>query len=284
MKVIVPTNNKGGTGKTTIATILCHYFANKGKRVLGIDLDPQCNFSRRFLDMDTSEGEPVVPPPHPEYDANDPDWESLPNGVDHSASLFLQGGAFIYPTDFERIHIIPGHEEKLLEVERVTIQRAVSDVYYQIQKVLSDPYFEENYDYIIIDTGPSKGPLTSSAVHAATHIIIPVKMEEMSIEGLNGMMSFWERVNQARSKEDRVKLLGILPNLFKAQSGLHHFYYEQIEKDETLSPYLIRTVMHDWQDYAESSMRDTKPLLSFAPSNKTRQEAEEICRYIENKL
>ena len=48
MRVVAVVQNKGGVGKTTVTRLLAEYFARKPLRVLGLDLDPQCNFSRRF--------------------------------------------------------------------------------------------------------------------------------------------------------------------------------------------------------------------------------------------
>ena len=45
MKIISIFNNKGGVGKTTLAYHLAHILAEMGKRVLILDLDPQCNMS-----------------------------------------------------------------------------------------------------------------------------------------------------------------------------------------------------------------------------------------------
>ena len=52
-KVIVATTNKGGDGKTKTSILTAEYFSYvKGKKGLAIDLDPQCNFSSRFLEME----------------------------------------------------------------------------------------------------------------------------------------------------------------------------------------------------------------------------------------
>ena len=58
MRVLAIVQNKGGVGKTTVARILTEYFGMQGIRVLGIDLDPQCNFSRRFLTMQLDPTDP----------------------------------------------------------------------------------------------------------------------------------------------------------------------------------------------------------------------------------
>src|SRR4051794_16505053 len=74
MKVIVPTNNKGGVGKTKVSILLAEYLS-LSKKVLVIDFDPQCNFSRRFLKMENDPSSPsgVLPPIHHDYNENDPD-------------------------------------------------------------------------------------------------------------------------------------------------------------------------------------------------------------------
>ena len=49
MKIISLFNNKGGVGKTTLAYHLSCAMAASGKRVLMIDLDPQCNFNHMCI-------------------------------------------------------------------------------------------------------------------------------------------------------------------------------------------------------------------------------------------
>ena len=73
MKVIAVLQNKGGVGKTTVAKLLAEFFAKKNRRVLGVDLDPQCNFSARFLEMVLYPIDPdgKLPTIHPDYNDNE---------------------------------------------------------------------------------------------------------------------------------------------------------------------------------------------------------------------
>ena len=80
MRIIAVVNNKGGVGKTTTSRILAEYFSIvKNERVLALDMDPQANFSNRYLKMeiDPYQQEGRIPPLHSNYDPNAPedkDW------------------------------------------------------------------------------------------------------------------------------------------------------------------------------------------------------------------
>ena len=52
VKIISVFNNKGGVGKTTLTFHLAHALAESGKRVLAVDLDPQCNLSIYSLSVE----------------------------------------------------------------------------------------------------------------------------------------------------------------------------------------------------------------------------------------
>jgi hypothetical protein len=45
MKTLVLANQKGGVGKTAVATLVAHFLAQQGRRVLAVDFDHQGNFS-----------------------------------------------------------------------------------------------------------------------------------------------------------------------------------------------------------------------------------------------
>jgi len=81
MKIIAFVNNKGGVGKTTCSKIMAEYLSKvKKMSVLGINFDPQCNFSHQYLQMEIDPVAPegLIPPIHPDYnpeDVDDVEWE-----------------------------------------------------------------------------------------------------------------------------------------------------------------------------------------------------------------
>ena len=176
-KVIVNATNKGGEGKTTMSIMLVEYVALiMHKKVLAVDLDPQANFSKYYLDL---EYDPVykggkIPPLHPEYNADeDLGWD----GRSSIANIFYGEEVIPYPTNFENIEMLPAHSAKLQEAEAVTKNEVLEKVHLQLKRFVQLPEVQEEYDVIIIDTPPSKGPLTIAGIKACTHMVIPSQME-----------------------------------------------------------------------------------------------------------
>lgn len=283
MKVLVIANNKGGQGKTTLSVLLSQYLALQGKRVLAVDLDPQCNFSQRFLEMEFDDEDPEIirPPVNPYIDsAEEPEW----NGRASSADIFVHGATVSYSTQFDNIEILPGHSKDLLRVERVTEEEVANAVHEILSQWINQTGLEEEYDVVVIDTGPSKGPLTTAAIYAATDILIPAEMEEMAVEGLYGMLAYWNMANLQRPAEAPVRLVGILANKFQSRVTIHQHFYELLCSDPTVGRYMLPQQMHSWNGYRESTMHGTKSIFELAPSDKARQEAEQICHLIEERM
>lgn len=285
MDVLVVANNKGGVGKTTLSQIISTYMAERGHRTLAIDLDPQCNFSRRFLAMEVDSGDPqaIIPPVHPEFDPQDPDWAGS-DGRGSSADIFRHGVTLSYPTHIANLEIVPGQSNELLLVERVTQQEVTKAVHKQLVAWFEDAKIRDEFELVVIDTGPSKGPLTTSALHAATHILIPAEMEELSVEGLYGMLAYWSVNNLQRPSTNPLTLLGIVANKFDNRLPIHKHYYDALSADPGIGKYMLPIKMHYWQDYKEQAMHDAKSVLHLSAGNKTRQEAEALCKLMEERI
>jgi chromosome partitioning protein len=285
MDVLVVANNKGGVGKTTLSQIISTYMAERGHRTLAIDLDPQCNFSRRFLAMEVDAADPqaIIPPVHPDFDANNPDWAGS-DGRGSSADIYRHGVTLSYPTQIPGLEIIPGESNELLLVERVTQQEVTRAVHKQLSSWLEDARIRDEFELVVLDTGPSKGPLTTSALYAATHILIPAEMEELSVEGLYGMLAYWSVNNLQRPSTNPLTLLGIVANKFDKRLPIHRHYYEALSADPGIGKYMLPVKMHYWQDYKEQAMHDAKSVLHLAAGNKTRQEAEALCMLLEERI
>jgi chromosome partitioning protein len=281
MRVLAVVQNKGGTGKTTMCRLLAEYFARKNRRVLGIDLDPQCSFSQRFLTMehDDTSTDGIMPPLHPAYDPNE-EW----NGRSSIADIFYRREVIPYETELPGLEMIPGHGETLREVELVGREEVKDKVHDRLRDFLNISDVQANWDLVVIDTSPSKGPLTISAVRAATHILIPTLMEQQSIEGLRGMLQLWRRENRVRTEP--LRIIGILANKYRKNVALQAGIYEALMNDDVVAPFMISHVLGLRAAIADADHPEAKPpsLFELPASNIARIEAETICQYVEERL
>lgn len=288
MKIIAFVNNKGGVGKTTCSRTTAEYFSKNLKlRTLGVDFDPQCNFSNRFINMeiDTASREGRTPPIHPHYDINDPndsDWD----GRSSIADIFYGNGVIPYPTYIEQLDIAPAYGEKLLAAEAVRKDEVVYKVHNRLAEFLNSEDVKAEYDIVVIDTAPSKGPLTFSVIKAATHIIIPAVMEEQVIEGVYGMMQLWMQESLRRHKNNPLNLIGILPTLFKKTTLLHNQMLESLKENRELRDYIMPVQINNRIIFPELDSQNASPhsIFDLPDSHKAKIEALEVFGYIAKKV
>lgn len=286
LKVLTISNHKGGVAKTTLSKLLTEYSVRTGKRVLGIDIDPQCNFSARFVQMESDGG---APPQHPNFDPTDPAWDDLayaPPGYWSIAEFFRLGYVEPYPTDNPNLHFIPSHKKELTtfleQVERNSIQEAVVE---HMRAMLSMEYYQEEFDLVIIDTPPQTSALTASAARAATHLLIPTEMQEDSVAGMADMAQLWQAENQTRQHE-KLHLVGILATKYDPQSAAQRRTLEQLTLNPVLGSKLIQPPMRYLQTYANSSATYANPrsLFEMHEGTSARIEAEEFCQVIYERI
>ena len=287
MKIIAPVNNKGGVGKSTVTRLLLEYFSLVcGLKTLALDLDPQCNLSRRFLRMeiDPVDTQGVLPPLHPDFDPNDSASEAW-DGRSSIADIFYGDPVYPYATHIPTLEIAPGHSAKLLTAEAVRKSEVSEKVHQQLKLFLDLPDVKQAYDIIVIDTPPSKGPLTISVVKAATHILIPSIMEPQPIEGVFGMLQLWKQEQLQRSAHNPLQLIGILPNMFR-QVRLHQDLLKELENNNTISEYVLphslgqRTIFSEMD--AEGASHSS--VFSLPDTNKAKLEALAVCQLLAEKV
>ncbi len=157
MRIYAVANQKGGVGKTTTTISLGAALAEKGMRVLVVDLDPQGN-ATTGLGVDGRRFERSV-------------YDVLLNDVPMVD--------IVEPTGYNNLFVAPatldlaGVEQELSSIisREMRLKRALGSV-------------EGDFDFIFIDCPPSLGLITINAFAAATDIIVPVQTEFYALEGL----------------------------------------------------------------------------------------------------
>jgi chromosome partitioning protein len=287
MEIIAFVNNKGGVGKTTCSKLMAEYLSKvKNLRTLCIDFDPQCNFSHQYLHMEIDPAAPegLIPPIHPDYDPTDPsdsDWD----GRSTIAEIFYGQGVVPYPTYVQNLDIAPGHAEKLLNAESVRRSEVVEKVHKQLASFLNSSDVRAAYDAVVIDTAPSKGPLTISVMKAASHIIIPSVMEEQPVQGIYGMLQLWMQESLIRERTRPLQLVGILPNMFK-QTRLHKDIFTSLQQNDAIGKYVLPVRFSQRIVFAEVDAADSNPrsIFDFHNQQVAKMEALEVCEHIAERI
>lgn len=284
-KILVNATHKGGEGKTTNSIMLAEYSALILKlKTLILDLDPQANFSGRYIQMEydpTYKGG-KIPPLHPDYEPDkDHDW----NGRSGIADIFYGEEVVPYPTPIKNLELLPAHSMKLQEAEAVTKNEVLERVHLQLRRFLELKGIQTNYDVIIIDTPPSKGALTIAAIKAATHLVIPAQMEQFSIEGIYGMLQLWKQEAYSRSNNRQIELIGILPNQLR-DVKVHRDLLKNLKSMSNTAKHVLPFQIKKRAIYTEILTEEANPksIFELASNNIARLEYETACQYIMQKV
>jgi chromosome partitioning protein len=187
-KVISVSCLSGGSGKTTTALNLAVMLSDKGK-TLAVDFDPQGNLSQWMGLNDLSESATVA--------------ETILSGEDRVEFLSIISD----PQNEDRkgkLQIAPSDYSLARAADAITMQPGREKVLKRALKPIFD-----TYDYIVIDSPPSKGILTYNAILASDLVVIPT---ECTHKGVMGALSTIVLINELEDLEfDVPKLLGVIP-------------------------------------------------------------------------
>jgi len=283
MKILTVAQHKGGVGKTTLAKLLIEYFARREKRILAIDLDTQSNLSRHLLAMDYDSHSPegVLPPVHDWFDPADPDQDGW-SGRSSSADLFYDGEVYPYSSKIaDTVSVLPADGSRLRRVQLVNEEVVTERVHGRLLDFVRLPEVVEQFDLVVVDTSPSKDPLTISAIRAASHLLLPMVMEPQCVEGLHGMLGLRRTQNRFRDPGDPIRIVGIVPNMMR-NTTLHRDILADLRSQPEVSRYVTPFEIHQRVAFAESDHPDATPLSVFdlPASDLARQEAECLCQFV----
>jgi chromosome partitioning protein len=182
MITVVVNNQKGGVGKTTIASHIAWYYAERGARVLLVDLDTQRNFTMVF--------------------------EEHASGV--AAEALFADQFDLAALGSAPVVLIAGTRE-LVDVDELDRQQA-SGAFQRNFEALAD-----RFDICVIDTPPAWGIRNASALLVADYVIGPMDLQEFAVHGISDLL---DNIQGLAGVNPRLKFLGLLPNRFRWNSAV----------------------------------------------------------------
>jgi chromosome partitioning protein len=246
--ILAIANQKGGVGKTTTAINLASSLALQGHKSLLIDLDPQGNSTLSFVDPGSVQLSV--------YDAL----------VDTNVNF----SECIVKTTVPNLDLFPARIS-LAKLEGKLLGEF--DGHFRFKDRIH-PLTEE-YQYIVIDTPPTLGLITVSALVAASHLLIPIQSSYFALEGTDDLL---ETVKRVKSRPNpHLQILGVLITLHDRRTTLSHDIVQQIRQvfgDKVFQTTISKSVrLEESPAYKES-------IFTYAPRSSGAAEYEQLCQEV----
>ena len=211
-RIIAIANQKGGVGKTTTAINLSACLAEKGQKVLAIDMDPQGNMSSG-LGLDKNSVEKTI------YD--------LIIGESEVEEV-LQKNAL------ENMDILPANVDlSAAEIELI----GIDEKEYMVKK--ASEKIKDAYDYVIIDCPPSLSMLTINAMTTADSVLVPIQCEYYALEGLRQLIHTVELVKERLNPV--LEIEGVVFTMYDARTNLSLQVVENVK--DNLQQNIYKTII-----------------------------------------
>ena len=236
-KIFAFCNQKGGVGKTTSVVNISAALAERGHKVLVLDLDSQANATSGLGEEKPSNHESTT-------------YQLIVENSDVSS--------LARKTSFENLHIIPANTELSgVELELISRERREYALKARIQGL------KDQFDFIFMDCPPSLGLLTINALTAADAIIIPLQCEYYALEGLSQLLATYQLVRQNLNPE--LEIGGVILTMADFRTNLTQQVIEEVKnyfKEKVFEAVIPRSVK------LSEAPSFGKPAIIYDPSNR----------------
>jgi chromosome partitioning protein len=191
-RIIAFFNQKGGTAKTTSTLNVAAALAERGRRVLTVDMDPQASLTM----------------------ASGVDVTSLDASIyDVLLDDELDLGPIVVPTTIARVELVPAHPDlAAAELELLNVLERERQLERRLQR--SDL---STWDYVLIDAPPALNVLSINILVSARELVIPIEPHPLSLMVLRRL---FETISRVRRLNPVLKVHGFLPTKVHHSSRL----------------------------------------------------------------
>lgn len=239
--VITITNNRGGVGKSTTAQTLAIGLYQNNKKVLLVDLDPQCNTSGTFK------------------------VDKAPNNIYRVIRGECDIRDAIYKTNY--IDVISSS----LDLSRAEDEFKQGVYQYKMHKLIKEQLdkIKNEYDYIIIDTAPNLSLMTTNAIYSSDYVLIPMLADIYSIQGLDIINRQIQDIREGTDNK-KVKISGLLLTHYKAQTILNQGLKDALNDiANKINTKVYKNVIRDSIIFSDSQATNSVCLLKYPSHNAT---------------
>ena len=211
-KIIAIANQKGGVGKTTTSINLSACIAEKGKKVLVIDIDPQGN---------TTSGYGIEK-----------------NELENTIYELMLGECSIEDCIIKdvinNVSILPSNVNlAAAEIELIGVERKEYILKNEVD------WIKDRYDFIIIDCPPSLSMLTVNAMTTADSVLVPIQCEYYALEGLSQLIHTVNLVKERLNPD--LEMEGVVFTMYDSRTNLSSQVVENVKSN--LKQKIYKTVI-----------------------------------------
>jgi len=237
-------NHKGGTAKSTTVINTAGVLAERGHKVLVVDLDPQASLSLGF-------GVEIAELPQPSLD--DVLLHPRKHTI-HKSIISVRDTIDIVPTN-------------ILLADAGFVLMGAQGREFRLKKALAP--IRKNYDYILIDSPPSKSVLTVNVLVASDYLVIPASTSFYSTVGVQLLLRSIEEVTYNLHSD--LKVLGVLPTRFKTNTVESRDSLAEMKENLGENIRVFNSVIRE-SEPLNKAHRSAETIVEFNPKHRAAQD------------